>query len=93
LLLRLLFKQLRDEGFTMSYTIEDLKRDVAKKYFKQLSPEKQREMLQSLPPKVRLAGLSPQERLADLSPEQIQQYLDQLNASRQAAPRKPRRKK
>lgn len=68
----------------MSYTIEDLKRDLAKKYFEEMTSEEQREVLRALPLEERLAGLTP---------EQIQQYLDGLNTSRQTAPRKPRRKK
>jgi hypothetical protein len=61
-----------------------------------LLPEERQEVLQSLPPEERrevLQSLPLEERLAGLSVEQIQQYLDQLTASRPAQPRKPRRKK
>lgn len=84
MVLRQLFDRFRNEGFAMSYTMEDFKRDVAKKYFNELSPAEQEELLQSLPPEQRLAGLSS---------EQIQQYLEKLTAGQSAEPRKRRRKK
>jgi hypothetical protein len=84
LLLRQLLERLGEEGFAMSYTMEDFKRDYIIKHFAQLTPEEQQEMLQSLPLETRLAGLSA---------EQIRQYLDNLTASRPAQPHKPRRKK
>ena len=86
----------------MSYTMEDFRRDAAKKNFAKLTPEERREVLESLPPeerlaglppKERLAGLPPEERLAGLSAEQIRQYLEQLMSGRHAKPRKPRRKR
>jgi hypothetical protein len=83
LLLQELFEKF-PEGFAMSYTFDDFKRDTNKKYFQRLSPEDQQEVIQSAPLNVRLAGLSP---------EQIQQYLDELNAGRPDKPRKSRRKK
>jgi Mg/Co/Ni transporter MgtE len=45
-----LFDQLRGEGYAMSYTMEDFKRDVIKKQFRKLPLEEQREVFQSLPP-------------------------------------------
>jgi hypothetical protein len=84
LVLGQLFERLRGEGFTMSFTMEDFKRELAKEYFPKLPPEAQEEVLQSLPPEKRLAGLSP---------EQIREYLDRLTARRRVTPRKPRRKK
>jgi hypothetical protein len=104
-LLGQLFDRLHEEGFAMSYTMEDFQRQYAKEHFGQLtpaeqrealerlSPEHRREVLQSLPPEERLAGLPPEERLAGLSAEQIRQYLDRLTARRPAGARKPRRKK
>ena len=101
-LLRQLFERFRGEGFAMSYTMEDFRRDAAKKNFAKLTPEERREVLESLPPeerlaglppKERLAGLPPEERLAGLSAEQIRQYLEQLMSGRHAKPRKPRRKR
>jgi hypothetical protein len=101
LVLRQLFERFRGEGFTMSYTMEDFKRDVAKEDFQKLSPQSQREvlrslLLESLSPEERrelLESLSLEDRLAGLSPEQIQQYLDRLTAGRSGGSRKPRRKK
>jgi hypothetical protein len=86
-------ERFQEEGFAMSYTMEDFNRDYVKKQIAKLTPEEQREWLQSLPAEERLAGLSAEERLAGLSTEQVRQYLDQLTADRPAEPRKPRRKK
>jgi len=96
LVLGQLFERLRGEGFTMSFTIEDFKRQLTKEHFKDLSPKEQREALRSLPPEKRRELLESwllEEGLAGLSPEQIRQYLDQSASGRSAAPRKPRRKK
>jgi hypothetical protein len=79
-----LFAKMQGEGFAMSYTMEDSKRDVRKKIFLQLTPEEQQEFLLSLPLEERLAGLSA---------EQIREYLERLTAGRPAETRKPRRKK
>jgi hypothetical protein len=79
-----LFENLRSEGFTVSYTMEDFNRQYVKKYFARLTPEEQEDVLKTLPPEKRLEGLSE---------EQIQQYLERLRAGRPAEPRKPRRKK
>jgi MgtE intracellular N domain len=87
LVLGQLFDRLRGEGFTMSFTMEDFKRELTKEYFKLLSPQEQREALRSLPPAKR------RELLESWPPEELQQYLDQLSAGRPAASRKPRRKK
>jgi hypothetical protein len=79
-----LAQRLRREGFAVSYTMQDFRRDFVKEHFPELTPEEREEVLQSLPPEERLAGLSA---------EQIRQYLDQLTARRPAAKRKPRRRK
>lgn len=104
-LLGQLFDQLHEEGFAMSFTMEDFQRQYAKEHFAQLtpaeqrealerlSPEHRREVLQSLPPEERLAGLPLEQRLAGLSAEQIRQYLEQLTARGPAAQRKPPRKR
>jgi hypothetical protein len=101
-LLRQLFEGWQKEGFSMSFTMEDFRREVAKKNFAKLTPEERHELLESLPAEERLAGLPAEERLAGLpaeerlaglSAEQIRQYLDQLIAGRPTKPRKPRRKK
>jgi hypothetical protein len=108
LLLGQLFETFQGEGFTMSYTMEDFKRDLFKKHFGKLTPEERREIFQSLPlqeqrevlerlPSERrrelLESLPPEERLAGLSAEEIRQYLDRLEAARPARPRKSRRKR
>ena len=95
-LLGQLFERLRGEGFTMSFTMEDFRRQYVKEHFPRLTPEEQQEVLQSLPPEKQqelLQSLPPEKRLAGLSAEQIQQYLDQLTAGRPSRQRKPRRKK
>ncbi len=93
-LLGQLFEGLRREGFTMSFTMEDFRRQYAKEHFPQLtpedqrealerlSPEQRRELLQSLPAEERravLESLSPEERLAGLSPEQVEQVRQYLD--------------
>jgi hypothetical protein len=104
LLLGQLFEKLRKEGFAMSYTLEDFKRDYIKEHFSRLTPEEQREALEglpperlrevlgALPPEARVVGLSLEARLAGLSEEQVRQLVDRLTSSRAAPPRKPRRK-
>jgi hypothetical protein len=84
LLLAQLFERLREEGFAMSYTMEDFKREYIKEHLPRLTPQEQEEVLQSLPPERRLAGLSE---------EQVRRLLDQLAAGRASEPRKRRRKK
>jgi hypothetical protein len=83
-LLGQLFERLREEGFAMSFTMEDFNRQYIKEHFAQLTPEEREQVLRSLPPEERLAGLSP---------EQIRKYLDRLTAGRPGAGRKARRKK
>jgi hypothetical protein len=95
-LLGQLFRQLRKDGFAMSYTMEDFKHDYIKEHFLELTPEEQREALERLPPKRRrevFESLPPEDRLAGLSAEEIRKYLDLLTAGRPAQTRKPRRKK
>jgi hypothetical protein len=46
--------------------MEDFQRQYIKEHFSRLSPQEQDEVLQSLPPEVRLAELSPEARLAGL---------------------------
>jgi len=72
------------EGFAMAYTWADFERDYIKEHFPKLTPQEQQEVLQRLTLENRLAGVSP---------EELQEYLDRLNAARPARPRKPRRKK
>lgn len=82
LLLGQLFRRFRREISTMSYTMEDFKRDMFREYFTELPPEERRELLESLPLEKRLAGLSR---------KQILQYLDKPKGGR-PTPRKPRRR-
>jgi hypothetical protein len=70
-LLGQLFERFKVEGFAM-YTMEDFKRDYNREQFLKLTPEKQQEILESLPLERRLAGASA---------EQIQHYLDQVTAA------------
>ena len=96
LLLRQLFERFRKEGFPMTYTMEDFKRDYIKEHFAQLTPQEQHEALKRLSREHRrelLQALPLEELLASLSAEQIREYLDQLTAARPAQPRKSRRKK
>ena len=78
-----LFERIHGEGVAM-YTMEDFQRQYAKDHFPRLTREEQAEVLQKLPPEVRLAGLSE---------EQIRQHLDRMSASHPAASRKSRRKR
>src|SRR5262249_35229418 len=45
-LLGQLFDRLREEGFAVSYTMEDFQRQYAKEHFARLTPEEQREAFQ-----------------------------------------------
>ena len=67
----------------MSFTMEDFQRQYVKEHFPKLTPKEQQEVIQSLPPEVRLAGLSE---------EQIRQFLERLSARRPDPPPKRRRK-
>jgi hypothetical protein len=76
--------------------MEDFNRQYIKEHFARLTPQEQWEALQTLSPQKQeevLQVLPLERRLAGLSPEQIQQYLDQINARKSAGSRKPRRKK
>jgi hypothetical protein len=104
-LLRQLFEKFRGEGYAMTYTMEDFRRQFVKEHFAQLTPEEQREalellspkqrreVLEALPPEERLAGLSLEERLAGLSEEQVRQLLEQWAVGHSRQSRKPRRKR
>jgi hypothetical protein len=95
-LLGQLFENLREEGFAVSFTMEDFNRQYIKDHFARLTPKERLEALESLPPAERrqvLQSLPPEQRLEGLSEEEIRHYLDQLRAGQHAAPRKPRRKK
>jgi hypothetical protein len=84
LLLGQLFEAFQGEGLAMSYTMKDFERDYIKKHFPQLTPEEQREVLESLPPDKRqklLESLPPEEQRAapgSLPPEERREVLESL---------------
>jgi MgtE intracellular N domain len=86
LLLGQLFERLREEGFAMSFTMEDFKRQYIKEHFSQLTPDEQREALERLSPEHRrevlqVAQLTPHEQreaLERLSPEHRREVLQSL---------------
>jgi len=80
----MLFARFQGEGFTMSYTMEDFKRDYFKEHFPKLTPEEQRDVLRSLPPE-NLLGV--------LSAEQIREYLAEITKGRPTKPRNSRQKR
>jgi hypothetical protein len=90
LLLEQLFERLQGEGITMSFTMEDFKRQYFKDQLSKLTPQ---ELLQSLPPEQQQEVLKAllERQLTGLSEEQIRNYLDQLVANRPAE--KPKRRK
>ena len=51
----------------MPYTVEDYRKDSARRLLNSLTPE---ERLAGLAPEERLSGLAPEERLAGLAPEE-----------------------
>ena len=83
-LLKQLFERLKSEGVTMSYTMQDFRRDFMKEHLPKLTPKERAEVLQALPP---------QELLEALSEDQIHQLLTKLTADRSSETRKRRRKK
>jgi hypothetical protein len=78
-IVNLLFGEYRHEGLTMPYTMEDFRRDVARKYINELTAEE------------RLAGLPPEERLAGLSDDEIEAILKRRR--KQSAATKKRKPK
>jgi hypothetical protein len=82
-LIQQLLNGYQQEGIAMPYTMQDFQREYAKEHFKDLTPEQQQELLQSLSPEVRLAGLSP---------EEIEQALRKLKAEGSSPTRKKRRR-
>ncbi len=96
-LLRQLFERFRGEGFAMSYTMEDFRRQVVKDNFAKLTPEEQRELLERLSAdqlREVLKSLPVETLVAALSAEQIRQFQQQPpTGDRPTKPRKPPRKK
>jgi hypothetical protein len=96
-LLERLFERLREEGFAMTYTMEDFLHDYIKERFPRLTTQEQREALERLSEEQRrqlLESLPPEQRLAGMTEEQIRRYLEQLTSPASPGPRrKPRRKR
>jgi hypothetical protein len=67
---RQLAARYRLEGLEMSYTLADFRRDVAREYIAELSPEERRRLIEDMSPEERLRGLPPEERLRGLPPEE-----------------------
>jgi hypothetical protein len=68
---RQLAARYRLEGLEMSYTLADFRRDVAREYIAELSPEERRRLIEDMSPEERLRGLPPEERLRDVPPEEM----------------------
>jgi hypothetical protein len=87
-----LLNRYKAKGVDMSYTIENFRRDYAREYLHQLTPEERteglspEELLRGRSADEVLRGLPPEERLRGLSAEEIQAYLRQLE---QRSDRKP----
>ena len=67
------------EGVTMSYTMEDFRREYVLEHFQRLTPEERRKALKELPAEERLEGLSPKE---------IETYLKRHKQDRSSPKRK-----
>jgi hypothetical protein len=67
---RQLAARYRLEGLEMSYTLADFRRDVAREYIAELSPDERRRLIEDMSPEERLRGLPPEERLRGLPPEE-----------------------
>lgn len=80
-----LFLNLRREGFTVSYTVEDFQREFPKTFFAAMTPEERRLAMEGLAPEERrqiLEGMSPEDRqqaLLALPPEQRQKFVEVLS--------------
>jgi hypothetical protein len=94
-LLGRLFERLHEEGFTMSFTMEDFNRQYIKEHFSQLTPQEQEEVLRSLPEdfnrlyiKEHFSQLTPEEQrevLQALPPEKQREVLQALPPERRLA--------
>jgi hypothetical protein len=91
-LLHQLFQQYRKEGVAVPYTMEDFRRDFAKEFLQDLSPEERlaglspEQIRALLPPEQILAALSPEQILAALSPEAKEALRRRLLGSEPPAP-------
>jgi hypothetical protein len=90
-LLEQLLVRYRKEGLTMSYTMEDFRRDYIKEYFPKMPPEERREILESLPPSERrefFESLSPRERrrfFESLPPTERRAFFESLPSTERRA--------
>ncbi len=84
-MLEQLLEKFREEGFTMSFTMEDFQRQYAKEHFARLTPEEQRSALERLSPERRwalLQSLPPEflrEVVKSLPAEEHRQVLESLS--------------
>jgi hypothetical protein len=69
-----LFKEYRQEGLAMPYTIEDYKHDVTREYFDKLTPEELQQVAEKL--------------LEQLPLEQIEAYLQRVRRTSSASGKK-----
>lgn len=76
-LLRQLFERYREEGLSMSYTMEDFEREVKEEMLAKMTLK---ERLEGLSPEQRMQGLPPEQRMQGLPPEVIEQYLKSLKS-------------
>ncbi|HWG42253.1 MAG TPA: hypothetical protein VN688_05655 [Gemmataceae bacterium] len=83
-MLRQLLKNYVAEGFAMTYTVADFRRDSIRREFMELSPQERRDILQLIPPRERREALEclPLRERRDLfealPPEDIRQLLQSL---------------
>src|SRR5262249_49627068 len=94
--LRQILDRYQKEGIIMPYTFEDFDVDYILEHLPELPQERQREVVERLPPEVRqklLQALPWEHGLANLWEKRTRKYRDNGRAPGRATPRKPRRKK
>lgn len=107
LVLGQLINRFRNEGFVMSFTMEDFKRELFEEHFGEMTPEEKKAWLNTLPPamlegflkffpsKTLLEGVlkttSPEDLLERLPVEEIREFLDKKTKGVKSTPRKKRR--
>ncbi len=95
-LLGQLLEKLQGDGFAMSYTMEDFKREYLEEHFPQLTPEKRQEILEALTPddcremllarimeKYREEGLVISDTMEDFRRDYIKEHFPQLTPEEQ----------
>src|SRR5207245_8365118 len=75
----------QQEGLAVPYTMQDFRREIARKYVDELTAE---ERLAGLPAEKVLTQFSPEQRLAGLPPDRIEAYLERLRKKRAASRKK-----